>query len=99
MALPAFLSLFGMANKEKPKGQRLCRCPLGCHSARSRRHGAGRGGGRAAAGVFQVDQGRGDDSAGKAACGRFVEHRPAQGLGVLGRRGVSGHGGAGHISP
>ena len=24
-----FLSLFGMANKEKPKGQRHGRCPLG----------------------------------------------------------------------
>ena len=49
MALPAFLSLFGMANKEKPKGQRHSRCPLGC-AARACSvcgacaHQAGRGG-------------------------------------------------------
>ena len=44
-----FLSLFGMANKEKPKGQRHSRCPLGC-AARACSvcgacaHQAGRGG-------------------------------------------------------
>ena len=93
MALPAFLSLSGMANEMRPKGRRPRR-PLGCHSARSRTRSAGRGGGRAAAGVFEMDAGRSHDAAGKAACGRFVEHRPRQGLGILGRRGVSGHGSA-----
>ena len=44
-----FLSLFEMANKEKPKGQRQGRCPLGC-AARACSvcgacaHQAGRGG-------------------------------------------------------
>ena len=99
MALPAFLSLSGMANEMRPKGQRPRRCPLGCHFVRGRRHGAGRGGGRAAAGVFEMDAGRGDDGAGKAACGRFVEHRPRQGLGILRRRGVSGHGCANILCP
>ena len=54
---------------------------------------------RAAAGVFEMDAGRGDDGAGKAACGRFVEQRPRQSLGILGRRGVSGHGSARRIFP
>ena len=33
-----FLSLFGMENKERPKGQRLCRRPLGCHSGHLSAH-------------------------------------------------------------